>query len=208
MRTLNSAIVPSTPAGSAEERESIIDAAYICLSRPHPGAVPVAAILRVAGVSTRAFYRHFASKDDLFLAMLRQESEALARRLEHISELTGGPSAQLETWIDNLFAVAFDPALQAHLAVLDSNEVRAATGYHQLREQVRADRERSLIEILERGRNDGTFPLAVPAEDAVAISALVSRAMTTLRTDDRTHGLNEKLRILDFSLRALGVRNA
>jgi AcrR family transcriptional regulator len=33
-------------------------------------------------VSTRAFYRHFESKDELFLAMLREETDALAERLD------------------------------------------------------------------------------------------------------------------------------
>ncbi len=65
--------------------DAIIDAAYTCLSEPHSGAIPVAAILQRAGVSTRAFYRHFESKDELFLAMLRQETDALAERLDRIT---------------------------------------------------------------------------------------------------------------------------
>ena len=36
------------------------------------------AILERAGLSTRAFYRHFQSKDELFLALLRQEGDALS----------------------------------------------------------------------------------------------------------------------------------
>ena len=37
-------------------------------------------------MSTRAFYRHFESKDELFLAMLRQEADALAGRLDRIAD--------------------------------------------------------------------------------------------------------------------------
>lgn len=197
----------SPPSGSPDERATIIDAAYVCLSRPHTGAVPVAAILRVAGVSSRAFYRHFASKDDLFLAMLRDESDELARRLDDIATTTvGGPAAELEAWIDHLFAVAFEPTLHAHLTVLDSEEVRASRGYRRVRGAIRAGRERSLIAILERGRADGTFPHAVPDDDAVAVNALVSRAMEALRADDTTRGAAEKKRILDFTRRALGAR--
>ena len=50
----------------------IIEAAYRCLSEPHCGPIRMSVILRTAGVSSRAFYRHFGSKDDLFLALLRQ----------------------------------------------------------------------------------------------------------------------------------------
>ncbi len=61
---------PDTP--NDDDRGCIVDAAYGCLSEPHSGPIPVAAILQRAGVSTRAFYRHFESKDELFLAMLRR----------------------------------------------------------------------------------------------------------------------------------------
>lgn len=142
----------------------------------------------------------------MFLAMLREESHNLALRLDQIHELTpDDPAASLATWIDHLFAVAFEPVLHAHLAVLDSDEVRAAAGYRRLREQERGARERSLIDILERGRRDGTFPQTIPTSDALAINALVSRILTTLRSDDPTHGRDEKLRVLDFTLRALGA---
>ena len=62
----------------------IIDAAYSCLSSPHEGPVSVAAILAGAGLSTRAFYRHFTSKDELFLAMLKRDSDAVAGRLRRL----------------------------------------------------------------------------------------------------------------------------
>ena len=82
--SLQSAIVqPDSP--NADDRQGIIDAAYGCLYEPHSGPIPVAAILERAGLSTRAFYRHFSSKDELFLAMLRQEADALAGRLDRIT---------------------------------------------------------------------------------------------------------------------------
>ena len=94
--SLHSAIVqPDSP--NADDRQGIIDAAYGCLYEPHSGPIPVAAILERAGLSTRAFYRHFSSKDELFLAMLRQEADALADRLDRITgESPGSPAEQLD----------------------------------------------------------------------------------------------------------------
>ncbi|MCW2688232.1 MAG: betI 13, partial [Mycobacterium sp.] len=61
--------MPTESPIAPDEPGTIIEAAYACLSAPHEGPVPVAAILEEAGVSTRAFYRHFGSKDEMFLAM-------------------------------------------------------------------------------------------------------------------------------------------
>ena len=98
---------------SSDDRQIIIDAAYSCLSEPHSGPVPVAAILERSGLSTRAFYRHFVSKDELFLAMLRQEADALADRLDRIAErLPGAPREQLTAWVEMMFALALEPELR------------------------------------------------------------------------------------------------
>ena len=99
-----------------------------------------------------------------------------------------------------------DARLRMHLTVMDSDEVRAAKGYRETRERAHADRERSLVEILRRGHRDGSFPLADPERDAIAISAVVSREMT----DAIRRRCQQRLRrsldwVLDFSLRALGA---
>ena len=194
---------------SDDDRGCINDAAYGCLSEPHTGPIPVAAILQRARVSTRAFYRHFESKDELFLAMLRQESDALADRLDRIADdAPGGPADQLNAWIGQMFGWMHDAELRMHLTVIDSDELRAAKGYRETRERAHADRERSLVEILRRGKDDGSFPLADPERDAIAISAVISREMV-----DQSPGDQQRLRrsldwVLEFALRALGAEGA
>jgi AcrR family transcriptional regulator len=192
-------------SASDADRGCIIDAAYGCLSEPHSGPIPVAAILQRAGVSTRAFYRHFESKDELFLAMLRQESDALAGRLDRIVDEAGTPVDQLKAWISQMFGWMHDAEMRMHLTVIDSDEVRAAKGYRQTRERLHADRERSLIEILRRGRDDGSFPQADPDHDAVAISAVISREMADQRPGDEKRLRRSMAWVLEFALRALGA---
>jgi len=191
---------------SDDDRGCIIDAAYSCLSEPHTGPIPVAAILHRAGVSTRAFYRHFESKDELFLALLRQESDALADRLDRVvDEAPGAAVEALKAWINEMFGLVYDPQVRMHLTVIDSDEVRAAKGYRETRERAHVDRERSLVELLRRGRDDGSFPLADPQHDAVAISALVSREMALRGTADGCELQRARGRVLSFALRALGA---
>ncbi|MBY0288486.1 MAG: TetR/AcrR family transcriptional regulator [Mycobacteriaceae bacterium] len=197
-------VQPETAEG--DDRGCIIDAAYTCLSEPHSGAISVAAILQRAGVSTRAFYRHFESKDELFLAMLREQTDLLAERLERIcAEVPGGPVDQVRAWISGMFGLIHDDQTRTRFSVIDSYEVRAAKGYRETREKAHADRERSLVRILRRGREDGTFPLADPEEDAIAISALISRVMLTQHYEDKEGVQRAQNRVLDFALRALGA---
>lgn len=194
---------------SDDDRGCIIEAAYSCLSEPHSGPISVAAILQRARVSTRAFYRHFESKDELFLAMLRQESDALADRLDDIAEEPpGSPVEQLKAWVGQMFGWVHDAQLRMHLTVIDSDEVRAAKGYRETRERAHVDRERSLVKILRRGRDDGSFPLAEPERDAVAISAIVSREMTGQSPEDEQQLQRSLARVVDFALRALGAERA
>lgn len=192
--------------GTDDDRGCIIDAAYSCLSEPHSGPIPVAAILQRAGVSTRAFYRHFESKDELFLALLRQESDALADRLDRIvDEGPANPVDQLRAWIRGMFGWMHDAEMRMHLTVIDSDEVRTAKGYRETRERAHADRERSLVEILRRGRADGSFPNADPEHDAVAISAVISREMVNQTPGDEARLQRSLDWVLEFALRALGA---
>lgn len=189
-----------------QDRRRIIDAAYHCLSEPHPGPISVSQILHRAGVSSRAFYRHFETKDDLFLALLQDECDALAARVDRVAdEAVGCPTDQLAAWIGEMFDMCTDPRQRMHLAVVDSHEVRAARGYRETRGRSHTQRERSLTEILGRGRADGSFPLTEPGTDAAAISAVVARVLAEQPIDD-PEAIEKGLdRVLDFALRAVGA---
>jgi len=202
---LQSALVPSRTRIGPDERAAIIDAAYACLASPHPGPVSVAAILETSSMSTRAFYRHFQSKDELFLAMLKRDADAVARRLRHIADETpGGPTAALTAWISYILSLAYDPRRRAHAIVLDSDEVRVAKGYREASAQLRGDREAILADILRRGHADGSFPLAQPEVDAAAIHAVVDRAFAAPLMGLGPDHQQLVGYVVDFALRALG----
>lgn len=176
------------------------------MSERGPDPVSVAAILARAEVSSRAFYRHFQSKDALFLAMIEAAGAALSERLDRIAaDHPGTPVEMLEAWVGELFALVFDPELRKHMLVIDSDEVRSAKGYRGLRERAHADRERSLQTILRRGRADGSMPLTDPECDAVAISAVVARFLTE-QADLTAAGYRAGVDcVMDFAMRALGA---
>lgn len=193
-------------AGSDDERRRIIEAAYRCLSNSHREPVTMSTILHTAGVSSRAFYRHFRSKDDLFLALLQEGADEIAARVDRVAAAEiGSPVDQLATWIGEIFDLMVDPRRRMQMAVIDSEEVRSAAGYRDMRERSHASRERSLADILRRGRATGAFPLADPDHDAVAISALVSRILSSVAPEDMQAVKQAESRLLDFALRAVGA---
>ncbi|MDG4666082.1 TetR/AcrR family transcriptional regulator [Mycobacterium sp. 236(2023)] len=176
------------------------------LADSQSGPVPMAALLRSAGVSSRAFYRHFVSKHDLYLALLEQECRAVVDQVERIAdEASGSPVEQLAAWIGAMFDIVVDPGQRMRLIVIDSEEVRVAKGYREVREWLHTERERSLAEILRRGQADGSFPVTDPDTDAVAINATVSRVLGAQTSDDPEVYKQAQVAVVDFALRVVGV---
>src|SRR3954469_16943341 len=91
----------------AHERRALIDAGLAVLRRRGSEGCTVADVLAEAGLSTRAFYRHFGSKDELILAIYKRDSLASSARLR--DRMTASTSARvaLEVWIDETLALGF-----------------------------------------------------------------------------------------------------
>jgi AcrR family transcriptional regulator len=93
----------------AAEVRRLIDAAFAVMRETGEIDPPVRDIVKTAGLSNQAFYRHFASKDSLLLAVLadghRQLVEYLAGRLASIKD----PKEQMRRWIEGVMAQARDP---------------------------------------------------------------------------------------------------
>jgi AcrR family transcriptional regulator len=155
------------------ERRLIVDAATKLLGENDYEAVSVGAILDESGLSTRSFYRHFNSKDELLIAMYRQNAVQAADLLAVRTASAPGPRAGLEVWVDEILSFRYDARNARQVAIFSAPSARRAVGY--------ADAERAavelliapLIDVLEAGLDDGTFALTVPERDARSIHALV-----------------------------------
>src|SRR4051794_27006950 len=91
---LRSALVASP---DPSERERIMEAASRLLSAGH--SLAVTDVLEGAGLSTRAFYRHFESEDALLLALFRRDSERVNTQLEAAVDAAATPRDALIGWI-------------------------------------------------------------------------------------------------------------
>jgi AcrR family transcriptional regulator len=145
-------------------------AAYRLIGRDS-GSVSVQEILDAAGLSTRAFYRHFASKDDLILAMYRTDNERVSDALWAATEAEPDAWKALRAWVDISLSVAFDHAPERHSKVLGSAEAKSAAGWSTEHLEGIERQIASLEAVLARGGHDGTFPITQVRPDADVIFA-------------------------------------
>ncbi len=184
----------------------MISAAYRVLAATRSGGASVSDILAEAGLSTRAFYRHFRSKDDLLMAMFEAESERMATEVAELVEAAAGPRDALETWIGQNLEISFDPRRFRRAQVMLSPEMNRVAGYGlaQVRQQ---DRQRvELAAILAAGERDGSFAHTDPARDASLILDILHRIILRRHAGVEEMDHDACLRdVLDFVGRAIGL---
>jgi AcrR family transcriptional regulator len=158
--------VTAEPAGEAQR---IIEATYRVIERTGTIDPRVRDILREAGLSSPAFYRHFRSKDELMLVIfddgLRQQAEYLAHRMD--AAPTG--LAQVREWIEGVVAQATDRNAASRTRPFVANIGRLADQFPA--EKARA--EAVLLELLEKAvvaaADAGELHLRDPHRDARAV---------------------------------------
>jgi len=95
-------------AAYATEARRLIDAAFVVMRREATIDPGVRAVVQEAGLSNQAFYRHFASKDALLLAVLADGQRQLVAHLARRVASTDDPREQVERWISGVMAQARD----------------------------------------------------------------------------------------------------
>lgn len=181
-----------------------MDAALHVMRRNGFQGASVQDILDYAGLSTRAFYRQFRSKDDLLLAMFRTASDPDVAQV--VRKAADAPSAlgAVLAWIDEMVAMAFDRRRVRRLVIFNA-VARQADGYEEEEASLRARLISPLLAALRRGSADGSFPATDPLPDASTIFDLVWSVAHPQRRPRSTDRVAANALVLRFCLPALGV---
>ena len=118
-----------------EERSLLLDASVKVIRRKGYQGATVEEVLAEAGVSSRAFYRHFGGKDELLLALLRNDAEAFAASLQDRVAAAADPIEAIEEWIDGYLDLLFVP----RRAALGDLHVRGSPRCRRLQRRARTD---------------------------------------------------------------------
>jgi AcrR family transcriptional regulator len=187
-----------------EELRILLDAALIVMERNGYADATVADILRQADVSTRSFYRHFDTKDQLLCALFRRDAEAAAARLNTKVEAAATPHAALDAWIEEILSFGRHARKASRVMVLGSPAAMKAEGYAEEMRHAAKLLLAPLETLLAEGAADGSFPLADPAADAPLVQSVVWAAagLTAGRIEPPPANVAQHVR--SFCERALG----
>ncbi len=118
-RIARQTLASRAPDYSTEVRR-LLDAGRTVIRRCGTESRPrVADIVSEAGLSNDAFYRHFASKDALVVAILEDGTQQLRSYLEHQMAKDPTPAGKVRRWVHGVMAQAADDDVAATtLAVL------------------------------------------------------------------------------------------
>jgi AcrR family transcriptional regulator len=129
-------------------------------------------VLTEAGLSTRAFYRHFSSKDELLVALHEQEVATFAARLARLVAAAPGPVEAVMAWVDDILAIRFDSRRAQRAGLFSSREAQRGANWEEIRRSTGRALTESLVDALVAGKEAGIFPEAVPDVDARTIHAV------------------------------------
>jgi AcrR family transcriptional regulator len=97
-------------AAYTDEVRRLVDAGYAVMRRNGTLAPRVNDIVREAGLSNQAFYRHFRGKDELLVAILDDGQRQLVTYLEHRLAAVDPGEARVRAWVDGVLEQARNPA--------------------------------------------------------------------------------------------------
>lgn len=187
-------------------RREILTAASTALREDGVGGLSIAAVLQRAGLSTRAFYRHFGSKDELVAAVFLESARAETRRLRRRMDSAATEVDAVVAWVDGRLDLAFDDDVRADLRRLSLEAQSQTWASPHLIQSAYAEMLLPLSEVLERGLESGVFRSIDPASCAQFIHGVVWAGIDRHWTvgDCARDDLRE--RIVQFCLGGLGVQ--
>ena len=153
----------------AAEVGKLVEAALVLIRRTGDVEPRVSEIVREAGLSNQAFYRHFRAKHELLVAVLDEGARMLASYLAHRMRDAASPREQVSEWIRGMLEQALDeqgaqatrPFVGARARLAESLPEEVARSEQQLTELLRA--------AIAAAVRSGELPNAIPDRDAESI---------------------------------------
>ncbi len=183
---------------ATEEVERILAAAVRVMERVAPEPPRVSDIVAEAGSSNKAFYRYFAGKDDVILAVMERGVGIVVSYLQHQMTKEGTPAGQVRRWIEGALAQVADPHLIS-MSRAAAGQVSATTDWRAADDAIMRPMRELLVEpIAALGSND------IQRDADVVFHCTVSAMRRYLDSAQRPASADVD-HLVQFCLRGLGV---
>ncbi|MGO8861872.1 MAG: TetR/AcrR family transcriptional regulator [Acidimicrobiales bacterium] len=159
------------------ERRRLIEAAIRVMERNDYSEMSVGDVLAEAGLSTRAFYRHYDSKEALLETFLLDEAESVGQALGRVVAAADDPVSAVEAWLERFLDVFYEPRRARRAAMLAAAAARASGPSAEMMARMREIACRPLVEALREGHDAGVLRSPRPEADAYSIHSLVIASM-------------------------------
>lgn len=162
----------------------------------------VADIVRRAGLSNKAFYRHFRSKDELLLAILEEGLKVTHEKLK--SRMEGSaPLDRIRSWMREILVQALDPEMATTTRPLVLHQARLIESLGDELWGAVDQLKQLLREAIAEAAASGDLAGAEPETDAEAIYHLTVGWMNGRILDRSAPSAEEAERIVEFAMRGL-----
>ena len=192
-------------APDPDVRRAIVTAASKSLREQGVRGLSVAAVLDRAQLSTRAFYRHFESKDQLVAAVFLEMARVEMRRLKRKMSTAATPVEAVAAWVDGRLDLAFDENIKSDLRQLSLEAQSQMFASPELIQPAYAQMLEPLTEQLRRGVEVGVFHGIDPISDAQSIQGVVWASTERHWTTGDCERDDVRRTTMQFCLRGLGV---
>ncbi|HEX4395510.1 MAG TPA: TetR/AcrR family transcriptional regulator [Mycobacterium sp.] len=193
-------------APDPDVRRTIVAAASEALREHGVRGLSIAAVLDRAELSTRAFYRHFESKDQVVAAVFLEMAHAEKRRLQRKMAKADNPVEAVAAWIDGRLDLAFDENVKSDLHLLSVEAQSQMFAAPELIQPAFEEMLAPLIEQLNDGLRSGVFHDIDPVTEAQSIQGVVWASTERQWAAANYERAKVRRRALRFCLRGLGVK--
>lgn len=120
------------------------------------------------GFSESALYRHFSSKEEILVTMLRYLAADMDKRLSQAIQNAEDPVVQLKTVLSNQFSF-FKRNPHFLIAIFSEGLMENSKVVNESIIQIMDIKKSYLVKVVKKGQADGSFTPGVPAEELVHI---------------------------------------
>lgn len=190
-------------AAAHQEVERLVAATFRVIERSGKLEPRVSEIVREAGLSNQAFYRHFRGKQELLAAVLDEGIRALSDYLAERMDTASDPVEAIREWIRGVAAQARNTGVARASRPFAMARGRLLEALPQAVAQSEARVTAPLQTALEAARETGTMPAIEPQQEAEALYHLMMGWVEARLIEERRPEDVEIEHLENFALAAL-----